>query len=296
MLTPTPRGLHVRSPAWASVQPALLKEAAALAEQGVACALAAVVEAVGSVPGKVGATMLVTADGTSRGTVGGAGLEEKVRQLCVEALRTGAGGVHRFDLANWRPGGLDSVCGGTVTISISVVAAVPHLLLVGGGHCAQALAAVADVLGWGYTVVDSRAGYADADRFPRARATTRAVPADLVAADEDLARFTHVYLLGHSHHEDGETLLALLARGYPGRIGVIGSRSKLHAFKERGAQRGLAEETFARVRCPIGVDVGAQTPPEIAVAVAAEIVRDVRLGAAAGPAPEATALDPQASP
>lgn len=254
------------------VEPGILRQAADLAERGVACALAVVVETTGSVPGKAGATMLVTVDGTSRGTVGGAGLEERVKALCREALRRGVGGVHTFDLANWKPEGLDSVCGGTVTVSITLVKPVPHLLLVGGGHCTLALAQVCDVLGWGYTVVDSRPEYASPERFPRARALHTRTPADVVREAEDLSLYSHAYLLGHSHHEDGEALLALLERGFPGVVGAIGSRAKLHAFRERAAARGL---TLDRVRCPIGVDVGAQTPPEIAVAIAAEVVRDL---------------------
>lgn len=255
------------------MDPTLLREAADLADRGVACALAVVIEATGSVPGKPGATMLVTVDGTSRGTVGGAGLEERAKALCREAILRGEGGVHRFDLANWKPAGLDSVCGGTVTLAVSVVRAAPHLLLVGGGHCTEALAKVADVLGWSYTVVDSRAEFVAAERFPRARRLVAATPADLVRAEADLGNYSHAYLLGHSHHEDGEALLALLERGFPGILAAIGSRAKMHAFSERAAARGL---DASRVRCPIGVDVGAQSPAEIAVAVAAEIVRDLR--------------------
>jgi xanthine dehydrogenase accessory factor len=261
------------------MEPALLREAATLAERGVACALAVVVETRGSVPGKVGATMLVTADGTSRGTVGGAGLEERVRKLCRDALAAGRGGVHAFDLANWKEDGLDSVCGGTVTVAISVVDAVPHLLLVGGGHCAQALARLCDHLGYGYTVVDSRPAFASEDLFPKARAVLCGDPADFIRLAEDLSAFSHCYLLGHSHHEDGAALVALLERGFPGVIGVIGSRSKMRAFRERAAERGIPEGAFARVRSPIGVDVGARTPAEIGVAVAAEIIHDLRKAA-----------------
>lgn len=257
------------------MQPSLLREAASLAERGVACALATVVSARGSVPGKVGATMLVTVDGTARGTVGGAGLEERVKKLCVEALQHGQGGVHSFDLANWKENGLDSVCGGTVEIAISLVAPTPHILLIGAGHCAQALARVCEVLEWSYTVVDSRAEYARAEAFPRARAVVHEDTAAHVRAVEDLSAFSHVYILGHSHHEDGEALLALLERQYSGVIGVIGSRSKMVAFAQRAAKRGVSS-SMARVRSPIGLDLGAQTPPEIAIAIAAEILRDLR--------------------
>jgi xanthine dehydrogenase accessory factor len=212
--------------------------------------------------------------------VGGAGLEERVKALCREALASGRGGVRTFDLARWKEGGLDSVCGGTATVAIALVAPVPHLLLVGGGHCAQALARVCDTLGYVCTVVDSRAAYAQREAFPNARAVVHDVPARFVDATDDLGQWSHAYLMGHSHHEDGDALLALLARGFGGVVGVIGSRSKMRSFRERARAAGLADAAFDRVRSPIGLDVGAQTPAEIAVAVAAEIVRDVRQGAA----------------
>lgn len=253
-----------------------MHEAAALAQEGVACALAVVVETHGSVPGKAGATMLVSVDGSSRGTVGGAGLEERVKRLCRDALASGQGGVHAFDLANWKEGGLDSVCGGSVKVAIHVVRPVPALLFVGGGHCTQALARVLDVLGHAYVVVDSRAEFVREDLFPRARERVHAEPAAHVRALDDVSVFTHAYLLGHSHHEDGDALIALLQRRFPGVVGVIGSRSKMRAFRERALAAGVPEAELARVRCPIGIDVGARSPAEIAVAVAAEVVRDLR--------------------
>ncbi|HVM44565.1 MAG TPA: XdhC family protein, partial [Candidatus Thermoplasmatota archaeon] len=188
-------------------------------------------------------------------------------------LRGGAGGVHRFDLARWKEGGLDSLCGGTVEVAISLVQPTPHLLLVGAGHCSRALAQVCDLLGWAYTVVDSRAEYATDDAYPNAREVACGATAAYIEGHEDLSRFTHAYLLGHSHEEDAQALLALLARGFPGVIGVIGSRSKMHAYRKRAAERGL---DAARVRSPIGLDIGAQTPPEIAIAVAGEVLRDLR--------------------
>jgi len=268
------------------MQPSLLRTAAELAERGVACAIATVVAATGSVPGKVGATMVVTVDGTSRGTVGGAGLEERVKRLCVEALRAGKGGVHTFDLARWKENGLDSLCGGTVEIAISLVQPTPHLLLVGAGHCSRALAQVCDVLEWSYTVVDSRADYATVEAYPRAREVACGPTAGYIDGHEDLSRFTHAYVMGHSHEEDAQALLALLSRGFPGVIGVIGSKSKMHAFRQRAAERGLHAD---RVRCPIGLDIGARTPPEIAVAIAGEVLRDMRAAANSHPIPTSRA-------
>lgn len=247
------------------------------------CALVTVVAATGSVPGKVGATMLVTVDGTSRGTVGGAGLEERAKALARDAIVRGAGGVHTFDLANWKPQGLDSVCGGTVTLSVHVLRAVPHVLLVGAGHCSEALAAVLHTLRYGVTIVDSRAGYATPERFPSARALATEEPAAWVRAQDDLARFSHVYIMGHSHHEDGDALVALLARDFAGVVGVIGSRAKIRAFRQRATEAGVTDAALDRVRSPIGLDIGAETPAEIAIAVAAEILRDVKSDIGGGP-------------
>ncbi|MFA5862726.1 MAG: XdhC/CoxI family protein [Candidatus Thermoplasmatota archaeon] len=264
------------------MEPGLLRQAADLAERGVACAVAVVMETRGSVPGKLGATMLVTADGTSRGTVGGAGLEERVKRLCRDALASGTGGMHTFDLAAWKQEGLDSMCGGTVAIAISLVNPVPHLLIVGGGHCSQSLAKLCDHLDYGYTVVDSRAAFASDERFPNARAVLCGDPSEFIRLAEDLSTFSHAYLIGFSHQEDGAALIALLERGFSGIIGVIGSRAKMHAFRRSALERGIAESAIARVRSPIGVDIGAQTPAEIGVAVAAEVIRDVRLGGGSG--------------
>src|SRR5688572_17575132 len=147
---------------------ALFREMLALTERRQPFVVCTVVDTEGSVPGKIGSTMVVTADGKTRGTVGGAGLEEKVKAAALEALRGAKGGVRHYDLANWKPQGLNSVCGGSVDVSILVHRPVPHLLLFGGGHCGKALAQLADIVEWDVTVVDAREEYANHERFPNA--------------------------------------------------------------------------------------------------------------------------------
>lgn len=246
-----------------------------LAEQGAAFAVCVVARATGSVPGKVGSAMIVRADGAMEGTVGGAGLEERVRKAALDALDARKGTLLKYDLANWKPEGLDSVCGGTVEVAIDVVNPPPHLLLFGGGHCAKALTEICDALGWRYTVVDERAAFASAERFPRAAGTAGGVDPAGWAAREELSRYTHCYLLGHSHHVDTAILLAALPR-FAGTFGVIGSKAKRVSMFERARKAGLDDALLARVKCPIGIDIGAEAPAEIAVAVAAEIIRDAK--------------------
>jgi xanthine dehydrogenase accessory factor len=268
------------------VNPGILATMLDLERRGVTFAVATVVEAVGSVPGKLGARMIVTADGRQLGTVGGAGLEEKVKALARAALaaraeghRSGAGsargGLHRFELARQKPGGLDSICGGSVSIFIEVMNPRPHLVLFGGGHVGLAVARLCDLLEYPYTVVDDRGDYAAPDRFPGAAETLVGHASDFFRARE-LSPYSHLYVLGYSHHEDEGTLAEALAH-FPGRIGLIGSKLKRTDLRARLAARGIDGESFdRRVTCPIGLDIGAETPAEIAVAILGEVIRDYR--------------------
>lgn len=247
-----------------------------LAERRQAFAVCTVVEAAGSVPGKVGSTMVVTASGAAKGTVGGAGLEEKVKALAIAALHNGGkGGLHHFDLANWKPEGLNSVCGGSVEVSVLVHRPLPHILVYGGGHCGKALADVAATMDWDVTVVDPRPEYAGRERFPHAQAV--AAPADPAAWTRaaDLAPFSHAYVLGHSHEVDAAILAALLPR-FEGVVGVIGSQAKKRSLFERLRQAGVPQARLDRVVMPIGTPIGAEAPEEIAVAVAAEIITTLK--------------------
>ncbi len=268
------------------MEPRIARRVGELAALGEPFAVCTVVKAQGSVPGKLGAAMIVRRDGSTEGTVGGAGLEENVRRAGLEAIARGTGDLHAFDLASWKTTGLDSVCGGTVHVAIDVVAPAPHLLLLGGGHCAKAIADVCDVLGWAYTVVDARAEFATPERFPRARAAIGGVDPAAWAGSADLGAFTHAYLLGHSHHVDTAVLVALAPR-FDGFVGVIGSKSKKTSMFERARKAGVEDDRLARVRIPIGLPVGAESPAEIAVAVVAEAMREWKLTGADGrdPAP-----------
>ncbi|MBI2077144.1 MAG: XdhC family protein [Euryarchaeota archaeon] len=248
----------------------LLREMLHLTERRRPFAVCTVVETEGSVPGKLGSTMVVTEDGTARGTVGGAGLEDKVKAAALEALRSGQGGVRHFDLAKWKPGGLNSICGGSVDVSVLVHRPLPHLLLFGGGHCGKALSDIAPTLDWDVTLVDARAEYANRERFPNAVAAVAAPPAAW-AKEADLSDYSHAYLLGHSWELDVEILAALLPR-FPGFVGAIGSAAKRHHIESELRKRGIPDRHIDRIVCPIGAPVGAESPEEIAVAVAAEIV------------------------
>ena len=257
-------------------------------ERGESVAMASVIEASGSVPGKPGARLALTPSGARFGTIGGAGLELKVEDALRGMLNGGSqqvrekgGRVETFVLYKDAKGEeatpLDSLCGGRVTVAMEVMDPMPHVLIAGGGHVGRAVAIVCDTLGWSHSVFDVRGEYADAERYPFASELhAGSVSGFLEGEDSDsLARFSDVLLLGHDWAVDQEFLLGVLGRlegGARPRVGAIGSTVKWNAFREAAVDAGVSEEALDSVRCPIGLDIGADSPEEIAVAVCAEIM------------------------
>jgi len=254
--------------------------------------LATVLNTSGSVPGKTGARLAMSShEQTWVGTVGGAGLEHRVLQRCRVLLNEAShpfAEVLTFGLNKGAKGyevtPLDSLCGGRVSIAVEVMIPMPHVHIMGGGHCGEALATTLHGLGWDYSVHDTRDAYVSHDKFPHAVERSSATVAGILEGEsaESLTRFSDILLLGHDWAEDQQRLLGLLrlfgqadvkldGRQHP-RIGVIGSRSKWQAFEEAAREEGISQTLLDQVICPIGLNIGAQSPEEIAVAVAAQIM------------------------
>ena len=254
--------------------------------------MATVLNTSGSVPGKTGARLAMSSfEEAWTGTVGGAGLEHKVLERCrgllLEAHQPFAE-VLTFGLNKGAKGyevtPLDSLCGGRVSIAIEVMIPMPHVHIMGGGHCGEALATTLHGLGWAYSVHDTRDEYASIEKYPCAIERSSAAITEWLSGEsaESLGRFSDVLLLGHDWSEDQERLLGLLhlvnapdavldGVNAP-RLGVIGSRSKWQAFEKTCLGEGLPQSLLDQVICPIGLNIGAQSPEEIAVAVVAQIM------------------------
>ena len=245
-----------------------------LIEEGRAFAVATVAEAKGSVPGKQGAKMILLPDGTQVGTVGGAGLEQRVKALCRKALEEKKGGLASFDLMYYKEGALDSLCGGSVKILVEYMAPVPHLLIAGGGHCGLEIAKLCDQLGYFHSVLDDRSEYASAGRFPNAKRAVQALPEEFLAK-EDLSPFSHVVLVGWSHKIDTDLLFHLVGK-FPGWIGLISSKTKKLEMFHRLKARGIDEAALRRVVAPVGLPIGAETPAEIAVSILSQIIASIK--------------------
>jgi len=174
--------------------------------------------------------------------------------------------------------GTVGVAGAGVELYVERVLAPPELVIVGAGHIAVPLAAIGALLGWTVTVLDDRPEFARAERFPDADRVIVADFADPFAGIRVGPR-TRLVLVTRGHRYDYDCLRALAEmQAEPAYVGMIGSRRRVRAAFEMLAGEGFDAERLARVRAPIGLDVEAQTPAEIAVAVAAEMIQAERGG------------------
>jgi len=256
-------------------------EAAARAyQEGTPAALVTVIAASGSTPRGEGARMLVYGDGATVGTIGGGMWEREVSQLAIEAISTGKALRHRTQLDNR----LSMGCGGDMEVYIEPLQRRTPLVMFGAGHVAVATAPLLVGLGYDVTIVDDRDALVGPERFPGCRV----VHGDPLAFAEAMAPTpaTHVLLMTHLHSRDQALLHATITRPHAW-IGMLGSRRKIaHIFTALEAA-GIPRDALAQVRSPIGLDIGAQTPEEIAIAVTAELIA-ARSGLA-GPYPQKSA-------
>lgn len=223
--------------------------------------LAAVVAAPGD-PTLVGRRLALD-EGVLRGSLGDPEADGTARELLADAPREP--GCRRLP-------------GSDVELYVETVGAPDELVVVGAGHLARPLVAIGALLGWRVTVLDDRPAFAETERFPEA---DRVVVADFddPFADVPVGERTRIVLVTRGHRYDYDCLRALASAGVePAYVGMIGSRRRVRAAFEALAAEGIDPAWLERVHAPIGLDVGAETPAEIAVAVAAEMVRSQRGG------------------
>lgn len=236
-----------------------------------ACALATVVASRGSAPRKIGAKMLVFGDGSIQGTIGGGGLEKLVIADAQKALKEKSSFSKEYPLD--KKSGLQ-ICGGKVSIFIETLAPEKKLVIAGGGHIGLALSFLARLLGFCVVIVDNRRAFANKERFPHADKVIcgrYAKAFKKIRADEN----TYIVIVTHGHAFDTECLEAALATG-AGYIGMIGSTRKIRHVYGFLAKKGIKKSVLKKVHAPIGLDIGAETPEEIAVAIAAQLVETLR--------------------
>jgi xanthine dehydrogenase accessory factor len=231
--------------------------------------MATVVRAAGSTPRAAGARMLLLADGSILGTVGGGVREADVLAAARDVMRTGGSRLLAVDFSEGLAGGEGPACGGSMEVFMERIDPARRAVIAGAGHVGHALARILALLEYRVVVVDPREEWANAERFPGATLVHMPFPAGI--ASLDLAPADAVVLVTPGHQHDREALRCALATP-AGYVGMIGSRTKVATVFQALRDEGVSDEQLARVHAPIGLAIGAETPAEIAIAIAAEMV------------------------
>ena len=219
--------------------------------------------------------MLVFGDGRIVGTIGGGCYENDAIGKARLALTDGRPALLHFELNDDFAQENGLICGGRMDVHVDPLLPSPRLYIIGAGHVGLQLAKIAPDVGFQLYVVDDREKFANADRFPGADLTVEPIPDWLHKADIPPSAFVVVVTRGHQHDLDAMRALAARDLRY---LGLIGSRAKVARIYDLLLQEGLPPECLARIHAPIGFEIGAITPAEIAVSILAELIA-VRRGA-----------------
>jgi xanthine dehydrogenase accessory factor len=239
-------------------------------DQGEEAALVTIVSARGSTPQRVGAKMLVFADGRTVGTIGGGCYEHDALWKARESLQTRKPRLVEYTLSDDFAEETGLVCGGQMQVYIEPLEPAPRLFIVGAGHVAQHLARLAQSVGFRTHVLDDREKFANRERFPDVDEIAVApIPEWLEGARFPANTYAVIVTRGHRH--DWAALRALAARDLR-YLGLIGSKAKVRRIYDALLAEGIPLEALARVYAPIGLDIGAVTPEEIAVSILAELI------------------------
>ena len=243
--------------------------------EGALAALATIVSA----PYSVGAKILIEDAGTRAGTTGDAALDEAIAAQAAVFLSSRAEArTFRADdfaptLEGWRG----------ARVMFERVEPEPHVVVCGAGHVGASLARLAQAIGYRVTLIDDRADFVARERFPHGSGIELVAGAnwtDPVKKAVGTGRGVAVAVVTRGHSEDEECMRAVLA-ARPDYVGMIGSRRRTNIVLARLREAGFAEELLKEVRAPVGLDIGAVAPEEVALAILAEIVAHRRGGTCA---------------
>ncbi|MBI2836052.1 MAG: XdhC family protein [Acidobacteria bacterium] len=239
-------------------------------ERGEPAALVTIVRTQGSTPQRVGAKLLVFADGQTVGTIGGGCYENDACGKARDIIRSGRPRLVRYELSDDLAAESGLICGGQMEVFIEPIEPAPPLYIIGAGHVAYHLARVAHEVGFRVHVTDDREKFANRDRFPQAvEVAVESIPAWLHRAE--LPPYAYAVIVTRGHRHDLDALAALAARDLK-YLGLIGSRAKVARLFDALAAESMPAECLRRVHAPIGLDIGAVTPQEIAVSIVAELI------------------------
>ena len=239
-------------------------------DRGEPAALVTIVSTRGSTPQRVGAKMLVFADGRMVGTIGGGCYENDAFWKARDAIKDRKPQLVHYELDDDFAQETGLVCGGQMDVYIEPIEPSPELYIIGAGHVGYCLSRAAHEVGFRVHVVDDREKFANKDRFPDAvEIVVDDIPAWIARANMPAHAYAVIVTRGHTN--DLEALRALATRELR-YLGLIGSRAKVARIYEQLVEDKIAADALQHVHAPIGLDIGAVTPQEIAVSILAELI------------------------
>ncbi|MGH9537550.1 MAG: XdhC family protein [Terriglobales bacterium] len=248
----------------------IYEEIVKLRQAGRSGAVATIVSVHGSIPSFKTAKMLVRDDGSIVGTIGGGCVEAEVWQAAREVMETEKPRTLTFNLNHDPKYDTGLVCGGTLDIFVEPILPPSVLYIFGAGHVSASLCKTANAAGFDITVADDREAYASRERFPDAQEVI-AEDFERIMARLSPSESSYVVIVTRGHRDDMRLLRWAVQT--PARyIGMIGSKRKTIAIFRQLTNEGLPASLFERVHAPVGLDIGAVTPEEIAVAITAELI------------------------
>jgi xanthine dehydrogenase accessory factor len=248
----------------------VFEELVRLRRAGQKCALATIVEVRGSIPSYETAKLLVREDGSMVGTVGGGCVEAEVWTAAREAIATGEPKRLTFSLGQDAAYDSGLICGGQLEVFVEPVVPQPRVFLFGAGHISRSLSKIASLAGFGVTVIDDREAFANRERFPEADEALAGEYEELFPSLEVGAN-SYLVIVTRGHRDDMRVLR--WAVGTEARyVAMIGSKRKVISVVKELEKEGLPYERFERIHAPMGLEIGAVTPEEIAVSVVAEMI------------------------
>jgi len=249
----------------------IFQEITKIRSEGGSAALATVVQVKGSTPREVGSKILIKGNGAVIGSIGGGTLEATICREAMSVLREGKAKMLHFDLTGEEVEADQMLCGGEMDIFIEPILPQPTLYIFGAGHISLSISKIAKMIGFRIIVIDDRAEFANPGRFPEA---------DMILVEQWEQAFpklqindsSYIIILTGNHITDQRVLEWALGTEAK-YIGMIASKNKREAIFSNLSAKGIAEELLNKVHSPIGLEINAETPDEIAVSILAQIVK-----------------------
>ncbi len=237
---------------------------------GQKCALATIVEVNGSIPSFESAKMLIREDGSIVGTIGGGCVEADVWNAAREVMESERPRSLKFSLGQDAAYDNGLICGGQLSVFVEPVIPVPQAVIFGAGHISKAISKIAAIAGFETVIVDNREQFANRERFPEAEGIHAAEYED-VFPRLNIGSSSYVVIVTRGHRDDMR-VLRWAVNTNARYIAMIGSRRKTVAVIKELEKEGIPRDRFENIHAPMGLDIGAITPEEIAVSVVAEMV------------------------